>query len=89
MTLSTLADLNALSSSHACLALLRALNTSDFTFMYQLLDASTLRDIARMCDDLLKLDTPAADNADDVHPLTPAEIVEYNSYLRALLENIE
>lgn len=83
-TLPTVETLFELSASHSCLMLLRSLNTSDIlgACSYMLLDADTCRDIARMCDDMLKGD--AID--DEPHPLTPAEIDEYNAHIRALLD---
>ena len=73
----TLKELNGMTCSQNCLQLLRVLNTSDLTFMYDLLKGDTLRDITKMCEDLLDAD-------EDDAQLTEDERVEFRGYCLTL-----
>jgi hypothetical protein len=74
----TLDKFNGLTASENCLLLLRSLMTGDgMTQTYELLKHDTLRDVVRMCEDLLDADEEDA-------CLTEDERVEFRGYCTTL-----
>lgn len=71
----TVEELQRMSASQNMLLLLRTLIAGDgMTQTYELLQKETIRDIVKMCEDLLDADGEDADLGDDAR-------VEFNQYL--------
>lgn len=83
MHLPTVAELNAEPDENVCLLLLRIMNTSDMTWMYDLFEPDTLEDIVNTCNGLRETCEELAEE-----PLTEEFKTEWEEHVRLLNDAI-
>lgn len=76
LDVATVDNLNKLTTTQAALVLLRALHTSDLAWMHNLLDERSIRNIAHVCEGILKIEV-----GDNCHQLTDEQLAEFKELL--------